>query len=261
MLVSQLSDSEIFDQVKAAIDGAYISLIFKYPDISIYNATVNGVTDWIQNSLPNFQVENINKAFQIGILGDYGEFHGLSQVSFIKFLKGYDSATKRSIPLTQEKEERPVPSPQEQFKTLGDMAISEYNSYGADKFGTSKKPYIFNSPRLACIYDFINSLGLITYDKSIKLQLYAQAKVNVADRLSAKKQAAGDKFLRDAISSMIERFDLGPEKDSKEEKEMITEGKALTVVKFFDDVILTKANLTGLIEGKRQVFYDLKNTK
>lgn len=255
MKISEVTFDSLIEQILKSVEKAFTDTAFKHPGDEKIVDLCSTVADWIIEYAPDMEARNIDKAIQNGILGGYGEYMGLSVVTFKKFITGYNSQTRK--PVHQEEDKQP-PTPAEQFLTLGNMAIEERNSYAADKAGTGKKGFVFNPVRLAYIYDFLNSIGLISYGKEVKNEMWLQGKTNVVERYTARKNA-GDAHQRQVITALIDRFQLGPDPETKEHAEMVAEGKALTVVKYFDDITLTKSNLTELIEGKREVFFKLKS--
>lgn len=94
------------------------------------------VSEGIKSAVPNIRLAEIPLAIQKGVLGDFGEFHGLSVVSVVKFVKIHYTGRERSDLVKQvakTKSEKKEPSESEvrqgDIKLLTN-AFQEYKSKG-----------------------------------------------------------------------------------------------------------------------------------
>lgn len=243
-----MDEQTLFDNIERSLSNAYADTGFRAPEKSLYDDLCNGVTDYLIEKMPLFDVRNIEKAIQNGILGEYGDYMGLSKVSFVKFLKSYQAANQ------------PV-------KTNRDMTPLKAKPLLPDQFNTAKEniQYAFNARKdgkdiqraAAMNYDFLVSIGLCIYEKEVKQVIWREA-IHFTIGQQQEKKAVADLFARDAINKLIDTFNAGPDPESKEFNTIVINAKYLTLCKYFDDSILSGTDISKLVESKREVFYNKK---
>ncbi|WP_313266537.1 hypothetical protein [Sphingobacterium sp.] len=144
-LVRNCDELEIDKVILPAILKAQKDLGFN-PNEQKESHLLDGIALEIKRSVPNIRLAEIPIAINKGILGDYGDFLGLSIVTVIKFLKCHYTSWKRAEiakQLPTEEPEKQIPTKEEQldlarhhlldsferFKTIRDIGYSAVYLY------------------------------------------------------------------------------------------------------------------------------------
>ncbi|NGM63545.1 hypothetical protein G5B30_16670 [Sphingobacterium sp. SGG-5] len=260
---------EVFDTPMArecenkALDAVLFPAILKANADLGYNANEDKLThlfanisEEVKNSVPNIRLGEIPIAIHKGVLGDLGEFQGLSVVTVIKFLKAHYTSGKRAEIAklrSVEEEEKPIPTKEEQkelakghlieaferFKTKGDLGYSG-----------------------VYLYRWLNEdFKLITFTNDVKWKIYYQAIVSI---LGQKETGLIKNFMTVSpnrkeiklLKQYLEKF-----KDEKECAKQVAmnipneelfisirnEAERISVVKFFRDCIEMEVELKDLL--------------
>jgi len=262
-LVNQVEPKEVFAALNLAIGKAYADTGFKIvPDGAsseegkaakvLYGNMINELVTYVKTYAATYRVNEIGIAIERGTQKEYGDYYGLNKVSFVQFIKGYKASEARATALAahianQDKPKMP-PTIEEQFNTAKENTLQAFESH------KSRKPI---ERLFAPAYDFLKELQLCIYDKEVRAEIFKTATARVIDEARSKK-AGGDYFARQAISQLIEKFELQPDPGTKEFNIIVAKGKAITCARYFDDVLLVGEDLAGLIDGKKEFYLKLK---
>ncbi|WP_254527013.1 MULTISPECIES: hypothetical protein [unclassified Sphingobacterium] len=131
---------------------------------------MDGIALEIKRAVPNIRLLEIPIAINKGVLGEYGDFLGLSIVTVIKFLKAHYTSAKRAEiakQVSHKEEEKPIPSIEEQ-KVLAKLHLIE----GFAKYKLTKViPF-----SAVYLYRFLNEhFKLVSYSNEVKFGMYHQA--------------------------------------------------------------------------------------
>lgn len=254
-LVRNLDTLELDKVILPAVLKANSDLGFNPNEEKLTHLFAN-ISDEVKRSVPNIPLGEIPIAIQKGILGDYGDFQGLSVVTVIKFLKSHYASEKRAEIAKQsqvKEEEKPIPTLEEQKEIAKQHLIEGFSRYKE----TGKLAF-----SAVYLYRFLNEhFGLITYTPEIKWEMYYQA---IDDVIHGKEAGILQDFnLRhrnkkaiDVLKSYKENF---PDKtecakqvfktlDDTELRILVKNAsEKLAIKRFFDDLIEMEADITELL--------------
>lgn len=150
---------EIFDSPTAReatsieLDSVLIQSIVKANNDLGYNANdeklahiYESIADEVRKAVPNVRLAEIPIAIGKGILGDFGDFHGLSVVSVIKFIKAHLASRERSDLAKQrndsESDKKP-PTEEEILSKDKELIIIAFEKFKKDGFYNDLGNYIY----------------------------------------------------------------------------------------------------------------------
>jgi hypothetical protein len=235
--------NDVFNIVNGSIAQCFAHLNYPVPTDSNY--LVNEVTDSIIKKFPSMRMQEIPVAFANGIRKMYGDYFGLSVVTFEGFITGYLNSPKR-VELVKEKvkmiDYKPEPTADEKFTTGKNLAT--------DLFEVFKRSGQFGLSVLA-VYEFINSLGLI--DKEYKTVYQEAMELTVVIK---KQEIANcmDIYKRRRLNVELEFLTDNIEKDmltKEQHNEVLRTGKKIILKNWFQDLIVNEDSLDELIENCR----------
>lgn len=156
----------------------------------------------IQKRFKAITFKEIEIAFENGLRGEYGEYMGLSVITFSNFIKGFKESRQRAdmIKLHKEVKEEVVVTEEEKKKNFEEFLES-----------CIFKPYETRSYNLyswSYIYDFFRSIGYCRFNEKTESEIIKKAKSVSLEKAKAKKLSNP----RDhKIKSIVERFNSGEE--------------------------------------------------
>ena len=170
---------ENISDVKEYILGQLIKSVnhlgWKLPEDNDVKLLVNEIAGSIVRDYKQIRKAEIGIAFSKGIRGEYGEFMGLSVVTFEKFIIGYlasdyRAALGKSLPVA----EMPAPTKELSREDRMEWAKTAYETFKEkgfyDDYGNQ-------------IYEFLDKEGLIPFTPSEKFELLDQARQEEYRRL------------------------------------------------------------------------------
>lgn len=241
---------EVFAAVAASIARCYADLNQRNPDNNMKDYMANELTDNIISRFPQLRIAEIPIAFANGIRGKYGEYFGLSVISFEQFIAGYLDSEDR-MKLMDERnrlllEVKTEKTPDEIF-SLQKISCLEIVQ-------RPEKTFNLMAPG---VYDFLNSLGLI--DKDYKEGIMKEA---LDQLLKEKNSEAGlclDRDRRKKLKAYIDELNTSIsndaiDKSSEQYREWLRIAKRICMINWFRDMVTNETDLSGLIEAKRAHF-------
>ncbi len=245
--VQQEQKIDVFETVKAAVARSMADL--NHRDIAGHdlNYMINELTDNIRSKFPALRCSEIPVAFAEGIRGEYGEFYGLSVVTFEKFIKSYLASDKRaelgkSIPLLEAPKE---PSEDDKFKTAKENALKAFDQF--------KKRGDFDTIALPA-YSFLDRIKLISFSTKEKLEFMDEAKTELEKHYSHEKATTLNKIDRQKITNRLDALLAGNHQDA-----VIIKAKKLALKAFYQSIELEDNNLSDLIDFNREHFREEAN--
>lgn len=232
-LFSTLDQKDAYPIVKNAIVKAYITARYEIPEAFEIEIIIDETMKAIKSKFGSLREEELSIAITRGLIGDYGDFKGISMISIIKFVKAYlkeESRIKLTLPA---KEEKMKPSDEEIYqlsKSNALKAFSELQRNGTvGSFG-------------GVVYDFLASIKLIELEQEEKNDYWKQAKEEYLKYLNTAMANPLDMSERNRLKKDLELFQSGEKKDR-----IISISKRLIVDDYFRGLLMEETDLNTLI--------------
>jgi hypothetical protein len=252
-MVKNLPKRDLFKIVRASVAKAFADTNTKEISDEGRNYLVNELTDNILKYHPAIRLNEIPEAIAQGVRGRYGEFYGLSVVTFLKFIEQYLFSEKRTglvKELVIDDEPKPVPNLQTQFET------AKHNAMHALQRKKDKKDI---SAISTSVYNFLDRLTLLHFTKNEKYDMMADATRELIAELKY-KLILSPYVERAAIKKDIEAYTHAitehTEVNDRQHTLVKMRAKKLALDAFLNNIILEDADLGELMEEKREVFLD-----
>lgn len=203
---------------------------YKPSDAKQMAMTCNLLLEEIKTEFKAVRIDELPIAFKKGARGEYGEFFGLSVVTFNKWLNGHQVSEQRREALKSlrdaEKVEVKQPSKSEALKMFLEMWVRRYTEY--KKSGVIK----FDTPFLD--YRILWENGLINHDQSDREMFIEQAKFNFVKYFETNRKgfALTNKVIYFKNKSIVERID-GEDLTVDDEPEIINLACELAIKDYF----------------------------
>ena len=215
---------------------------------------MDGIALEIKRAVPNIRLLEIPIAINKGVLGEYGDFLGLSIVTVIKFLKAhYTSATRAEIAkqVSYKEDEKPIPSIEEQ-KAIAKVHLIE----GFERYKETKKiPF-----SAVYLYRFLSEhFKLVEYPNEVKFEMYYQSILNIKrekeqdldinSRMSNRKDIDFLNRFLDTIPDKIEcaKSVLKAVKEKELRYMLKNESERIALKKYFDNLIEMETEIKDLL--------------
>ena len=250
-MVKNLPKRDLFNIVREGVARAFADTNTKEISDEDRNYLVNELTDNILKYHPAIRLNEIPEAIAQGVRGRYGEFYGLSVVTFLRFIEQYLFSEKRTGLVKEQvidDEPKPVPSLQTQFET------AKHNAMHALQRKKDKKDI---SAISTSVYNFLDGLTLLQFTKNEKYDMMADATRELIAELKY-KLILSPYVERAAIKKDIEAFTAVITEHAGVNQEQFIlvkmRAKKLALDAFLNNIILEEGDLGRLIEEKREVF-------
>lgn len=250
-MVKNLPKRDLFNTVRINIAKAFADTNTKEISDEDRNYLVNELTDNILKYHPSIRLNEIPEAIAQGVRCRYGEFYGLSVVTFLKFIEQYLFSEKRTglvKELVIDDGPKPVPSLQTQFET------AKHNAMHALQRKKDKKDL---SAISTSVYNFLDQLTLLHFTNDEKYDMMADATRELIDELKY-KLIVSPYAERVAIKKDIEAYTAVITEHAGVNDRLFTlakmRAKKLALDAFLNNIILEDVDLDGLMEAKREVF-------
>lgn len=252
-MAREVEELEIDKVLLPAILKAQKDLGFK-PDPEKGSHLTDGLATEIKRAVPNIRLLEIPIAINKGVLGEYGDFIGLSIVTVIKFLKSHYTSAKRAEiakQVSHKEEERPIPSIEEQ-KALAKVHLID----GFEKYKETK-----NIPLSAVyLYRFLSEhFKLVEYPKEVKFEMYYHAILNIKrdkeqdldinTRMSNRKDID---FLNGYLNTIADKIEcaksvLNGVQDKELRYLLKNESERVALRRYFDNLIEMETEIKDLL--------------
>lgn len=212
---------------------------------------VTEVTAYIRKRYTALRLGEIPVAFARGIRKQYGDYMGLSVLSFCNFIDGYVKDEDRKKALA---ELAKLKSGHEEQLPAWDKVydMSKSNAMRAiSEVETGKSIFLYG----AIVYDFLDALGLMEFSVEEKKQFYSDAYTMILNERRAARETEFDKFRRDNLQSIVdlmERNDTEELKRRKETEIIKNRAKCLSLKSYLEAILFEETDLEAIIEGKRE---------
>lgn len=236
----------VFESIKAALAISFAHLNAKKLDTAAMDFLANEVTDAIIEKYPGIRISEIKTAFANGIRGEYGEYFGLSVVTFDNFVKSYILSPERAnLGKTVPALEAPsMPTSQVMFETAKSNVLEAFRSF-------QNKTKTFERIALTA-YNFLDSIKLITFTNQEKWEFVDEAKVELKRMLDNQKAIETRPLERRKLCATIDELANNGCRD-----QVINVSKALALKAFFEGMLLEERDLNKEIDHQRGLFIEL----
>lgn len=248
--LSQASPEEIFNAIKAAYYKAFADTGFKMvgTDQEIDQNAMYQITEIMKYITPVYggmRLGEIQIAVNRGIRKVYGDYMGLSVVTFFSFFDGYIKHQDRQNALLDLYRVRNAPGEPTRAEAYDLAKSNALHTLKEVREGRNIN-YIG-----AVVYDFLDTLGLIDFDNEEKRAMYQEVR-RVAEMEFSSPKIDRTKRL-DAVWILEALQD-----PSKPQENIVNilkwRAKALALKKFLEGVILNDVDLDELIESKKELY-------
>lgn len=250
-MVKNLPKRDLFDTVRINVAKAFADTNTKEISDEDRSYLVNELTDNILKYHPAIRLNEIPEAIAQGVRGRYGEFYGLSVVTFLKFIEQYLFSEKRTVLVKEcviDAGPKPVPDLQTQFET------AKHNAIHALQRKKDKKDI---SAISTSVYNFLDRLTLLQFTKNEKYDMMTDATRELIAELKY-KLIISPYAERAAIKKDIEAYTAVITEHAGVNQEQFIlvkmRAKKLALDAFLNNIILEEEDLGRLIEEKREVF-------
>jgi len=141
------------------------------------NHLFSGICEEVKRSSPNIRIGEIPIAINKGVLGEYGDFMGLSIVTVVKFLKAHYVSLKRSEIAKQiapKEEEKPIPTKEQQLELAKQHLLDSFRRF--KELGDIGYSAVY-------LYRYLNEdFKVISFTNEIKWQIYYRAILGVKNQ-------------------------------------------------------------------------------
>jgi len=245
----QVHENELFNAVNISVTKCFADLNREVPPQNNMNYLVNEVTNSILNKFPGLRLQEIPVCFAKGIRGEYGEFYGLSVISFEQFIEGYiHSPERQEAAKTHYKqlEQKTEPTAYEKFDTAKHLTIEAFMTVK-----NNGQPMITG----ATVYAFLDQIGLI--HKDYKKGMYKPATDELIKDYEREIGLCMEIIKRRHLTARLESLNENLAKDSitqSQHEEILRVGKRLILVNLMRDWMIEEVNVEELIEYHRSQY-------
>lgn len=232
-LFSSIEDVEAYQIMKNCIVKAYIVSRYESPVGDELKVLVDETMKVFKSKIGSIRENEIQICFTRGIIGEYGDFKGLSLPTFMKFGNGYLRELSR-IKLTTEAKEDKTPSKLDRFKTAFHLALNTLNDYEQGKSIELQG---------ATVYRFLMGIGIIQYTEQEQCDFIEGATNEVIAKRQREKITSLDKHIRNQIEKELENPFLLKEK-------IIRQAQHNGLVAYFQEIILNEETPEDYLEQK-----------
>jgi hypothetical protein len=248
--VRKVPKRDVFNAVLTGVAKAFADMNVKSVSAPDRDYMVNELTDNIVARYPAIRISEIPVAIGHGVRGRYGEFYGLSVISFERFIEQYllsEDRARAVKEIVRDEVGRRIPSKEEQFATAKSnvMLVLKYKKCGKS----------FDS-MAATVYDFLDRLQLLKFTRDEKYDMMADACRELVGELKYKLQnifGIERVAIKNDISAYTASLTGGGLTDTQKQ-EVIRVSKRLALDAFLQQVMLEELDLEGMVEAGKGRF-------
>lgn len=232
-LISKKNELDLYEIFKKAVTKAYMIAMYTPPEPAAFSLIVDETMKKYKNSFGFIREGEIDLIFTRGLSKEYGDFKGLSFITFVDWAKAYAKDSVR-IKLTTPAHETKTPSDDEIYQLSKINALNALKEFhltsSCDRYGS-------------VVYDFLSKIGLIDLDKEQKNEYWREAKSMYGEILRASMSGAKDKSDKRKLENDYQSFLEGGKKDG-----VVALSKKMIVDDYFRQITMEELNLEELIE-------------
>lgn len=224
---------EVHNEVLAQVMKSITHLNWNVPEQSAMTILVSEISNSIRNNYKQLRKDEIATCFSKGIRGEYGEFMGLSVVTFEKFIMGYLASDYRAtlgktLPVAHI-EQRAEPTPAEQWDNFVKRLCVIYAEYLK---GTRVHP----SEASFC-YTVLKRNGFLKLDQQRKEKIQQKAFNQIKTETDPKNalNIPEKRKMNAAYEQLLSK--------SGDDSRVINRAKALGLYEWFDDLRIMEISI------------------
>jgi len=250
-MINKLPKIDVFNVITMSVARAFADTNTKEISEADRDYLVNQLTDNVIKHYPAIRLNEIPEAVWQGVRGRFGEYYGLSLVTFERFIEQYLLSDKRTglvKALPADDLPKAAPDLQTQFETAKENALRALQRKG------DKKDI---SAMATSVYNFLDQIKLVEFTTREKNDMMADATRELIEELKY-KQLLVPYIERAAIKKDIEAYRNAITEHTPVTEEQLTlvkmRAKKLALDAFLNNIILEGEDLGVLIDGRRDVF-------
>jgi hypothetical protein len=235
-MIKDLSEPELFEIFKSNISKCYVISRFAAPEGIELTVIVDETMKMAKSRFGNLRVEEISIAFTRGLAKEYGDYMGLSFVTFVEWIKSYMKEEDR-INLTKPAQEvKPEPTQEERFDLAASNAVNAFETYKLRKDISLIAPVV---------YRFLRGIKCFSYSEQEQRVFISEATNEVINELTTEQANTLDKFKRIDIGRTLNN-------SQKMEDKIIIHAQRLGLYAYFQTLIMEDADLKQLLQVKKE---------
>jgi hypothetical protein len=235
-MVKDTPKKGLFDYVNNAITRLYAAARFTPPSPEEMNVIVGETFKVIVETYPTLRYQELDIAFRKGLIGEYGDYMGLSVPTFSNWIKFYmvDKNRLNQLPQKLQIEAPKEPSREQKFALAASNALEAFNKYkaGGDI-----------SIIASTVYKTLLWLNLVNYSEEEIKEFEEQARLDVVEELTVQKNLTADKLARKAFQRLLDGGEL--------QEKIVIQARRLGCYEYFKYLILEEIDLANILEEKR----------
>lgn len=233
-LIKDVQDAELFETCRAIIAKAYATANYKSPEGDDMLFLIREFLLELKRSFPSVRQEEIKLAIHRGVLKEFGEYMGLSVVTFIYFVREYTESRSRIMALLDfnlmQIPEKTEPTPEEMRAEF----IKRLN----ELFAIFKNGGNIRINEGAFYFDKLYREKIIVFNEDLRAELKERAYEDVINKSKGIKK---DQDRKIRFNELIEK--------GREDTEVLTLAKYFGLITWFEFIVETEANINDLIDG------------
>ena len=233
-MIKDVEDIKLFEAFRHVINKSYLMTVYTAPEPSQFTVIVDETMKMAKSKFGFVRLNELPLIFVRGCSKEFGEFMGLSFITFSDWFAGYIKDQTRIKFTTPVKEEK-IPTLQERFEIARQNAMQAFLSYQVGKDISLVAPIV---------YRFLRGIKLFVYSDSEQEEFMSEAKINVLHQLKMQKEISLDKFKRLEIEKMING-------EISFDDKVVLQAQRLGLYAYFQELILNESDLQELINQKK----------
>lgn len=233
-MIKDLTDAECFELFRHSINKAYLIAVYSPPATEQFTVLVDETMKKAKNTYGFIRAKELPLIIIRGCSKEYGEFMGLSFITFVDWIGSYVKDKKR-IELTTPVKETKEPTLQERFEIASKNAMDAFLAYQIGKDISLVAP---------TVYRFLRGIKLFEYTPDEQQEFWDQAEQDVLKELRLKKSVTIEKFRRDEIERMLTG-------EQSIEDKITAQQRRLGLYSFFQSIMMEESDLQQLINERK----------
>lgn len=235
-MIKDLPDPEVFEAFKSNISKCYIISRFAAPEGIELTVIIDETMKMAKSRFGSLRIDEVNIAFTRGLAKEYGDYMGLSFITFIEWIKCYIKEETRINLIKPAPEVKSEPTKEEKFDLYVSNALETFYGYQSGKDV---------SLMAASVYRFLRKIKLFAYSEEEQADFITRAHNEVVDHLQQQKAKVLDKNLRNQILRKLEY-------PQTLEETIILHAQRLGLYSYFQSLIIDEVDLKDLLSAKKE---------
>lgn len=236
-MIKDIPNDKLFEILKTIVAKAYAVSRFTPPEGIELTWMVDETMKVLKSRHGSLRYQELEILFSRGLSKEYGDFKGLSMITFVDWAKAYMKEEIR-VKLLTPKEEVKIPSVEERFTIALNLALNTFSD-----FKNSKSILLQGST----VYRFLNRLKIVQYNEEEQADFMNEARQQIINEKTLEKSQTSNKYVRNEINRQLD--DL-----SSLQEKIVLRAQHNGLVVFFQECIMEETDLEALIKEKGKEF-------